>query len=135
MPEAVIFVGIQASGKSTYFKEHYADTHVRINRDMLKKEQKEDILLHACLAAGQSFVVDNTNPTKEKRARYVALAKAAGFEVACVYFDIDRKAAEERNKTRKNKVPTVAIRGTAKKMEPPTIAEGFERVHTVTEDD
>lgn len=129
--EAVIFVGIQASGKSTYFKENYADTHVRINRDMLITGCKEDILLHACLVAEQSFVIDNTNPLREKRAKYIALAKAVGFKVSCVYFDVDRKVAEERNATRKNKVPTVAIRATAKKMEEPSLDEGFDWMDTI----
>jgi len=34
--EAVIFTGIQAVGKSTFYKEHFFTTHVRINLDMLK---------------------------------------------------------------------------------------------------
>jgi transcriptional regulator with XRE-family HTH domain len=34
--EAIIFVGIQASGKSTFYRERFFDTHLRINLDMLK---------------------------------------------------------------------------------------------------
>jgi predicted kinase len=36
MMEAVIFVGIQGSGKSTFYNERFVDTHIRINLDMLK---------------------------------------------------------------------------------------------------
>ena len=59
--EAVILIGIQATGKSTFYKEYFYDTHVRINLDMLKTRRREDILLQACIQAKQSFVVDNTN--------------------------------------------------------------------------
>jgi len=34
--EAVIFVGLQAAGKSTFYRERFFDTHVRINLDMLR---------------------------------------------------------------------------------------------------
>ena len=34
--EAVIFVGIQGSGKSSYYKERFFRTHFRINLDMLR---------------------------------------------------------------------------------------------------
>ena len=34
--EAVLFVGLQASGKSTFYRERFFRTHVRINLDMLK---------------------------------------------------------------------------------------------------
>ncbi|MBN1315005.1 MAG: hypothetical protein JXA42_06040 [Anaerolineales bacterium] len=34
--QAVIFIGIQATGKSTFFKERFFNTHVRISLDLLK---------------------------------------------------------------------------------------------------
>ena len=34
--EAVILIGIQATGKSEFYKNKFADTHMRINLDMLK---------------------------------------------------------------------------------------------------
>ena len=54
-------MGIQGAGKSTFFKERFFDTHVRINLDMLKTRHREAILLDACIRAKQRFVVDNTN--------------------------------------------------------------------------
>jgi predicted kinase len=38
--EAVILIGIQGSGKSTFFKEKFADTRVRINLDMLRTKNR-----------------------------------------------------------------------------------------------
>ncbi|MEO1133121.1 MAG: ATP-binding protein, partial [Cyanobacteria bacterium J06639_1] len=57
--QAIIFIGIQASGKSTFFAQKFADTHVRINLDMLKTRHREKCLLETCLEIGQPFVVDN----------------------------------------------------------------------------
>ncbi|HZC19556.1 MAG TPA: hypothetical protein VE225_07575, partial [Rubrobacteraceae bacterium] len=68
--EAVVFVGIQASGKTSFYRERFFDTHLRINLDMLKTRRREQIFLRACIEAGQPFVVDNTNPSARERARY-----------------------------------------------------------------
>ena len=80
-PEAVILVGIQGSGKSTFYQQRFADTHVRINLDTLKTRAREEQLLRDCIAKKSSFVVDNTNPSPSDRARYVAPSRAAGFRV------------------------------------------------------
>jgi predicted kinase len=58
--EAVIFIGIQGSGKSSFFRERFFDSHVRINLDMLRTRRREELLVSACLQGGQPFVIDNT---------------------------------------------------------------------------
>ena len=80
-PEAVIFTGVQAAGKSTFYRERFFETHVRINMDMLRTRRRERLLLDACLAGRQPFVVDNTNVLAAERARYIEPARAAGFIV------------------------------------------------------
>ncbi len=131
--EAVIFVGVQGSGKSTFYRERFFDTHVRINLDMLKTRHREQLLFEACLAAKQSLVVDNTNPLPADRARYVAPARAAGFRVVAYFFSIPLREALRRNNLRKlkQKVPAVAVAGTFKKLQPPTPQEGFDEIHNV----
>jgi len=49
--EAVVFIGVQGCGKTTFYKKRYFETHVRVSRDMLKTKARERILLGACLAA------------------------------------------------------------------------------------
>src|SRR5438477_4916777 len=98
--EAVILVGIPGSGKSTFFRERFFDTHVRINLDMLRNRERERILIAACLQARQPFVVDNTNVQLEERARYIVPSKAAGFRVIGYYFPTELRAAIARNKSR-----------------------------------
>jgi len=38
--EAIIFIGIQATGKSTFYKDNFFKTHIRINLDMLKTRKR-----------------------------------------------------------------------------------------------
>ncbi|MDL2321544.1 ATP-binding protein, partial [Desulfosarcina sp. OttesenSCG-928-B08] len=65
--EAIIFCGIQASGKSTFYLERFFKTHVRISLDLLRTRNRENRFLSLCLETGQHFVVDNTNPTRSDR--------------------------------------------------------------------
>jgi predicted kinase len=96
--EAVIFTGLQATGKSTFYQDRFYKTHIRINLDMLKTRNKENILLEACIKAKQPFVVDNTNPTQEERKKYIDMAKAAKFKVVGFYFHSSVSEAISRNK-------------------------------------
>ena len=131
--QAIIFTGIQASGKSTFYRERFFDTHVRINLDMLRTRHRERLLLQACITGRQPFVVDNTNPTAAERARYIVPAHAAGFEVVGYFFLPDPVAAARRNAERpeRQRVPPVAIFGTARRLEPPSRAEGFDLLYRV----
>jgi predicted kinase len=131
--EAVIFCGIQASGKSTFFKERFFKTHVRISLDMLKTRNREDILLAACLEAKQPFVVDNTNPSKADRAKYITAAKAKKFKVIGYYFATSLDDALERNRQRQGKenIPEVGVKGTLKRLEKPSRDEGFDQLFLV----
>ena len=131
--EAVILIGIPASGKTSFCREHFFDTHVRISLDMLRTRKGEDLLIGACIAAKQPFVIDNTNVRASDRAAYIARAKAAGFRVAGYYLPIEVRAAIARNKNRKDKkpLPVPAILRSYKRLEPPRIEEGFDSLVTV----
>lgn len=131
--EAVIFCGIQAAGKTTFYLQRFFTTHVRINLDMLRLRSREKLLVDACLAGKQPFVVDNTNVRREERAAYISAAKARGFRVIGYYFATEPKAALARNKSRAGKaaVPAAALFGTQKRLEVPTLAEGFDQLFRV----
>ena len=131
--EAVIFVGAQGAGKSTFYRERFGDTHVRINLDMLRTRRRERLLVEACLEAGQSFVVDNTNPLPSDRARYIGPARAAGFRVVAYYFDVSLDEALRRNNQRKDKqkIPERAVVATHKRIQPPRMEESFDSIYVV----
>jgi predicted kinase len=125
--ELIVFIGIQASGKSTFDRHHFADTHVRLNLDMLKTRNRERIIFNACLQAKADMVVDNTNPSRLERAAYIRPALDAGFVVAGYFFRSPILDALSRNKARaaSSRVPDVAIRATRNRLELPTLDEGF----------
>ena len=131
--EAVIFIGIPGSGKSTFYRERFFDTHVRINLDMLRTRERERILLAACIQARQPFVVDNTNVRAEERARYIAPAKSAGFRVIGYYFPTELRAAIARNKSRQagQVVPVPGVIAKHKRLQPPSPEEGFNEIYFV----
>lgn len=131
--EAVIFIGIQAVGKSTFYKKHFFKTHLRLNLDMLRTRHREQVLLQACLDAKQRFVVDNTNPTREDRAKYIQLSTSANFKVVGYYFQSKVDDAQRRNAIRdeKERVPEKGILGTYASLQLPTVDEGFDELYYV----
>ncbi len=85
-PELAIFIGIQATGKTSLFRERFLQTHVRISLDLLRTRNREMRFLQLCLETGMDAVVDNTNPSLADRTKYIEPARAAGFRVVGNYF-------------------------------------------------
>src|SRR5258706_11583786 len=76
--EAIIFVGVQGSGKTSFYRQHLLESHVRISLDMLRTRHREQLLLAACLQGKQPFVIDKTNPLPSDRARYQDMLSRLG---------------------------------------------------------
>ncbi|MCG7376092.1 ATP-binding protein [Paenibacillus sp. ACRSA] len=131
--ECIIFVGIQASGKSTFYQANFFKTHMRINLDMLRTRHREQIYLTASLEAKQPFVIDNTNPTIEERKKYIDAAKRNRFKVVGYYFEPDYELSYARNELREGaaKIPEVGLKSTMKNLQMPTYAEGFDTLYLV----
>lgn len=131
--KGILFIGVQASGKSSFFAHRFAKTHLRLSMDMLKTRHREKILLEACLKAKQPFVIDNTNPTRIERQSYIEKMKAARFEVIGYYFKSNIEACLTRNRARtgKESIPEVGLLATYKKLELPTYQEGFDQLFYV----
>ena len=72
---AIIMIGIQVSGKSTFCRMNIPDNFVRISLDDLNTRNREKILLSECIAKEKNIVIDNTNPTKADRKRYIPVLK------------------------------------------------------------
>lgn len=132
--EAVIFVGIQGAGKSTFFKERFFDTHVRINLDMLRTKHRERLLFETCLEAKQKFVIDKTNLTREEREKYIVAARTFGFNIVGYYFRTDLAKAIERNNQRegKAKIPDKGLYSSFKRLQIPQFDEGFDELFYVS---
>lgn len=131
--EASVFTGVQASGKSSFYKERFFRTHLRISLVQLRTRRREAALFEACLKTGQPLVVDNTNPSREDRARYVVAARRSGFRVIGYYFHSEIEASLRRNRGRSGpeRIPDKGVLGTYGRVELPTLGEGFDELYFV----
>ena len=132
--EAIILVGIQGSGKTSFYRQHFLTTHVHISLDETRTREREQALLTECLHAKRHFVIDNTNPLMTDRKRYIVPARAAGFRVVCYFFQTPLRDAIHRNNQRKGekRISVPAVVATFRKLQPPTLEEDFDAVYTVT---
>ena len=136
--ELILFIGLQASGKSTFYRTHCAATYEHISMDLLQHNKnprkRQMMLIEVALQAQQSVVVDNTNPTVEDRLPLIQLGHQYSAKIVGYYFDSSVRQCIERNKQRagKAKVPDVAIYATAKKMVRPSYIEGFDMLYIVS---
>jgi predicted kinase len=131
--EAIILIGIQAAGKSTFYKENFFNTHLRISNDLLKTKNREKLLLEYCQKTQLSFVIDNTNITKKTREKYIIFSKNINILIKGYYFRANLERSLKWNDSRKGKekIPKVGILGMFKKLEIPSIEEGFDELFFV----
>ncbi len=131
--EAVVFIGLQGAGKSSFYKEQFFSTHVRISLDLVKTRYRELKFLEVCLLSDQRFVIDNTNLTRVERSKYIEAAKASRYRISGYYFQSEIENCLLRNTKRpeSDRVPDVAIFSSAKKLELPSFGEGFDQLFYV----
>ncbi len=133
---AVVMIGLQGSGKSTFYEKFLSLAFVRVNLDTLKTRHREKTLIEQCLKEQKSYAVDNTNPTRLDRERYIIPAKASGYRVVGYFMQSKIKDCIQRNALREGKarVPEIAIAATSKKLELPSFDEGFDELYFVSND-
>jgi hypothetical protein len=65
--EMILFMGIQATGKSSFYRERFFGTHVRISQDMLKTHRREELLVKACDGLFIPKRIDRVEPRRLPR--------------------------------------------------------------------
>jgi predicted kinase len=132
--EAIVLCGVQASGKTTLYRDRFLATHVRISMDLMGTRAREAAFLELCLETRLRFAVDNTNPTPAERRRYVDPAREAGFRVIGYLVEVDPSVALARNAGRagRARVPDRGVVGTARRFIRPSPAEGFDELWHAT---
>ena len=133
MATMAIMIGIQASGKSSFCKSILKE-YVRINLDELNTRNKERIAIMEAIQSGVDIVIDNTNPTKADRERYISTAKNQEYEVVGYFMQSRLQECIDRNEQREGKacVPRKAIACTSNKLEIPDYSEGFDKLYFVS---
>jgi predicted kinase len=134
--ELAILVGMPASGKTSFVRARLAGTHRHVSKDLLghgRGDARQRVAIEAALRAGDSVVVDNINATPAERARLITLARSYGARVVGYYFGSAVLEALARNRLRTGaaRVPDVAIYVAARRLQPPSAAEGFEALFRV----
>ncbi len=131
--EAILLIGISGSGKTTFYRRRFFSTHVRISLDLVRTRRRERLLVEACLAGGQWFVIDNTNVRFVERAAFLAVCRPARFRVIGYEFEPDLAGAIARNRLRagRARVPDKAVRAMYRRLEPPMRSEGFDALYHV----
>src|SRR4051794_38230947 len=125
--ELVIFVGLPGSGKSMYYQRHFSGTHAQVSKDLGHDLRQ----IAAALRKGESVVADNTHATRQSRKELIDLARSFGARVIGYWFKTPPRECVARNAKREKRVPRVAIFAIAKKLEPPSLDEGFDELHDV----
>ena len=136
--QIIIFIGIQASGKSTFYKRMLAPLgYGHINLDTLHTRNNEQNAIEEFYKQEKSFVVDNTNPELTDRQRYIPYARRQGYEIIGIFFQSIVRDCIRRNEMREKSVPTKAIPCTQNKLQLPSYNEGFDKLYFVkiVEDD
>jgi predicted kinase len=135
--ELVVLIGLPGAGKSTFHRERFAASHVHASLDLLRNARRrvarEHELVRESLCEGRSVVVDDTNVRRSVRAALVAIGREHGARVVAYYFDESARDCLARNRAREGRarVPDVAVFAKAKRLERPTLDEGFDAIFRV----
>jgi len=137
MPELAVLVGLQASGKTSFYRARLAGSHLLVSKDLMPnlrdRERRQRELVRRALVEGRSVAVDNTNATAEGRAALIAIARELGARAVGYAFDSDLASCLARNAAREGRarVPAVALHVTRRRLQWPTAAEGFDALYRV----
>lgn len=148
MSKLYILIALPAAGKSTWaekFCNRYDNT-VHISSDAIREEvfgSAEDQAHNAevfeimrkrtreTLSAGGNVIYDATNLNRKRRMGFIREMKKLADEIIGVVFAVPFEICCERNQRRERTVPYSAMERMYKSFQPPSTAEGFDRIEIV----
>jgi predicted kinase len=136
--ELAVLIGLQASGKSTFYRARLAATHDHVSKDLYgrsarRKQRRQMRQITEHLEAGRDVAVDNTNPSPEEWTPLIELGRRHGARITGYWFPPDIPGTLLRNTARPsvNRVPEAGIYATLKRLRRPRLADGFDELYAV----
>lgn len=151
-------IGIPASGKTTYWNDHFDKEQVlRISRDDINTmlsgavytqninnviKDAETTLLESAINTGFSIYIDRVNLTPKSRKRFINKAKNINSKlyVVALYFEPNLKEAVLRNESRTDKTLDQRekledfIPEALRTLTEPSFDESFDEIHYINPD-
>ena len=133
----IIFCGMSASGKSSFYSKHLKPlNYVYISRDVLNSMEKCESVVRKTFEQGKNCVIDNTNIDKASRARWIQLCKTYNVVSFIFYFKLPLNHVLHNNVFRKlcgkqQNISTILIYTQNKKLEEPTDEENPGQIYLV----
>ena len=133
-PKMIVMMGLQGAGKTSFCKMMFPNGsgYRHVSLDELKTRKRESLVLQECYKNYRSCIIDNTNPTKSDRQRYINPARQLGFRIIGYFMQSKLSDCLERNEKRDRQVPKKGILATFNKMEMPSLDEGFDELNFVS---
>ena len=148
----ILMCGIPGGGKSTYIKNHKAETDVVVSRDeirfgMLKEEDEyfanenkvfaafiDNIEFH--LRYGQTVWADATHLTVKSRARVINKIRNLADEIEVIWIKVSLETAHRQNDLRSGraKVPHSAITNMYNIFQQPSLEEKVDTITIIEEE-
>ena len=132
--EMIMMIGYPGCGKSTLYKRFfYMKNYKHINRDTLGTMEKCEIECRQYLKNKYSVCIDNTNPSKMARKRFIQIANEFNIKIRAVWIETDKALSHHLNVMRWRmsdqkitKIPIQAYKQFDKYWNKPQLIEGFE---------
>jgi predicted kinase len=137
----VVLVGLPGSGKSTWASQQ---PFPALSSDAVRLMIADDPTvqtIHRRVFATLRYLarqrlelkrpvtcIDATSLTRWERRPWIRLAQDADCDAEAIFFDTPLEVCLERNSRRDRVVPADAVREMARKLEPPSLEEGFSRI-------
>lgn len=132
--EMILMVGYQGSGKSfvaNKIKTKYG--YDVINQDTLKTSNKSTLVAKKLMKENKSIIIDQTNPDKETRKKWIDLANEYNYKVRLILMTTSKELSKHNNCFRHivfnvKRVPDIAYNIYTSKFVKPSISEGIDEI-------